>query len=149
MRCGDVVDTRDTGGPAHLSHLGLRIRYRRGACVAWTAEPQILKAPMTDTSSTARPQRTRPKVSTETNTTVESAHRATRRAAALPRQPRPVSDYPEPLMTVRDVATYLNVSVRTVEALIAEGELVPLRIRSVRRFTREAVQAYVRNATRR
>lgn len=56
------------------------------------------------------------------------------------------SERPEPLLTVGDVAAYLNVSKRTVETLISEGELVPLRIRGVRRFTRNAIDAYVRKA---
>lgn len=54
------------------------------------------------------------------------------------------TDRPEPLLTIDDVADYLRVSKRTVETLIAEGELVPLRIRTRRMFTREAIDAYLR-----
>jgi excisionase family DNA binding protein len=52
---------------------------------------------------------------------------------------------PEPLMTAEEVAEYLAVSIRTLETLIAEGELVPLRIRGARRFTREAIDSYLRS----
>ena len=55
---------------------------------------------------------------------------------------------PEPLLTVEDVAAHLAVSKRTVETLISEGELVPLRIRGTRRFTREAVDAFLRTTAR-
>lgn len=48
------------------------------------------------------------------------------------------------LLTVEGVAGRLNVSKRTVEALVAEGALVPVRVRSARRFTQEAVDVYLR-----
>ncbi len=50
----------------------------------------------------------------------------------------------KPLMSVEDVAKALNVSVRTVETLIAGGELRPLWIKGQRRFHPDAVGAYVR-----
>lgn len=53
---------------------------------------------------------------------------------------------PEPLLTIDDVADHLRVSRRTVETLLAEGEIIALRIRGTRRFTREAVNAYIRSA---
>lgn len=56
-----------------------------------------------------------------------------------------IAQRPEPLLTVADVATHLSVSKRTVETLVAEGALAPLRVRGARRFTREAVDAYVRS----
>ena len=49
------------------------------------------------------------------------------------------------LMTLPQVAHYLQVSERTVETLIAEGELQPIYVRSCRRFEPEAVKAYVRS----
>lgn len=52
---------------------------------------------------------------------------------------------PAPLMDVKDVAEYLNVSERFVEGLVAAGDLTPIRIRSLRRFTQEAVDAYLRH----
>ncbi len=53
---------------------------------------------------------------------------------------------PPPLLDVQGVADRLNVGVRTVETLIADGELVPVRVRSARRFTPESVDAYIRRA---
>jgi excisionase family DNA binding protein len=50
-----------------------------------------------------------------------------------------------PLLTVEQVAERLNVSVRTVESLIADGELVPLRIRGARRFTDQTIDAFLRS----
>ena len=55
---------------------------------------------------------------------------------------------PTPLLTVDDVARYLSVSKRTVETLISDGELVPLRIRSARRFAKDAVDSYLRSVAR-
>lgn len=48
------------------------------------------------------------------------------------------------LMSKQEVADYLNVSLRTVDTLIAEQELIPVRIRSMSRFTRDTVERYVR-----
>lgn len=56
---------------------------------------------------------------------------------------------PKPLWKIRDVAQYLNVSKRTVENILADGELVPIRIRSARRFQPEAVKAYARRCAER
>ena len=47
------------------------------------------------------------------------------------------------LMTKQDVADYLNTCVRTVDTLIAERSLIPVRIRSLNRFTRESVDRYI------
>lgn len=47
------------------------------------------------------------------------------------------------LMNKRQVADYLNVSVRTVDNLVAEGQLFPVRVRSAKRFTRKSVERYV------
>lgn len=47
------------------------------------------------------------------------------------------------LLTVKEVAKLLNVSVRTVENEIADGSLVPLRIRGTRRFRQQAIQDYL------
>jgi excisionase family DNA binding protein len=58
---------------------------------------------------------------------------------------RPNSDYP--LLTVNEVAALLNVSERTVENEIAEGKLVPLRIRGTRRFRQQQVDDYLRACT--
>lgn len=55
---------------------------------------------------------------------------------------------PESLWTVDDVARYLNVSTRTVENLIAEGSLIPLRVRNARRFDPAAVRAYLESTSR-
>ena len=56
---------------------------------------------------------------------------------------------PDQLLDIKDVARLLKVSVRTVETLIASGDLVPMRIQSARRFSREAVDAYLRTTCRR
>lgn len=47
-----------------------------------------------------------------------------------------------PLWTVKEVASYLNISKRTVEHLIADGEIAPIWIRGQRRFDRETIKAY-------
>ena len=52
------------------------------------------------------------------------------------------------LLTLEDVAEILAVSPRTVETLVAEGSLVPLRIRGTRRFTRQAVDGYLRTCAK-
>jgi len=51
----------------------------------------------------------------------------------------------EPLADIQDVASCLGVSVRTVETLIAEGDLVPIWVRGQRRFTSDAIEAYIRH----
>lgn len=55
---------------------------------------------------------------------------------------------PEPLLSVNDVVEYLGVSRRTVETIIAEGDLVPIRVRTARRFTRDSVDSYLRRGAR-
>lgn len=50
----------------------------------------------------------------------------------------------EPLLAVGDVARRLAISERTVERLIAAGKLRPLRVEGQRRFTPEAIDAYLR-----
>ena len=47
------------------------------------------------------------------------------------------------LLTARDVATYLNLSLRTIETLIAEGQITPIRIRGSRRFAPEAIEKFL------
>lgn len=61
---------------------------------------------------------------------------------------RSMSAAPPPLLDVQGVADRLAVSVRTVETLITEGELIPIRVRSARRFTPEAVDDYLRRAAK-
>lgn len=56
---------------------------------------------------------------------------------------------PERLLTIDQVAERLGVSRRTVNTLIAEGELRPLRIRAARRFMPGAVEDYLRRAATR
>lgn len=53
----------------------------------------------------------------------------------------------KPLLAVRDVARTLNVSERTVETLIAMGELRPLWVKGQRRFHPDTVDAYVRSSS--
>lgn len=52
------------------------------------------------------------------------------------------------LMNKRQVADFLNVSVRTVDNLVASGELFPIRVRSAKRFTRKSVERYVASLER-
>lgn len=47
------------------------------------------------------------------------------------------------LLTVKDVAEILNVSVRTVEYEIAEGRLIPFYIRGARRFSIDYIYDYL------
>ena len=53
---------------------------------------------------------------------------------------------PEGLWDLKQVASYLNVSPRTVENLIADGSIRPLRIRGARRFHPAAIEAFLRTA---
>jgi excisionase family DNA binding protein len=46
------------------------------------------------------------------------------------------------LLTVEDAARYLNISRRTLERLIARGDLQPLRAGARRRFRVEDIDAY-------
>ena len=67
----------------------------------------------------------------------------------MPTSPTPPTLPPEPLLTLKQVAMRLGVSVRTVETLVAEGKLVPLRVRpKLRRFDPAAVEAYLRLTAR-
>lgn len=59
---------------------------------------------------------------------------------------RRATDTP-PLLTKAGVARYLSVSIRTVDTLVAEGELVPIKIRAARRFTKDAVDRYIHSRT--
>lgn len=52
-----------------------------------------------------------------------------------------------PLFTTDQLSQYLQCSVRTVETLVSEGAITPLYVRGARRFTHEAVQAFVRSAS--
>ena len=54
---------------------------------------------------------------------------------------------PPPLLTSTEVADWLNVSERTVDNLVALGELVPVRVTPSgrgRRFERRGVEAFIR-----
>ena len=55
---------------------------------------------------------------------------------------------PEPLLDVGGVARRLSVSVRTVEKIIASGDLAPIWVEGSRRFDRDAVEAYIRRRVR-
>lgn len=48
-----------------------------------------------------------------------------------------------PLLTLREVATFLRVSERTVRRLIATGELPCLRVGAGLRFSHRALMAWV------
>lgn len=50
-----------------------------------------------------------------------------------------------PLLTIQDVARKLSVSVRTVENLIAGGDLEPIWIRRSRRFTSSQLRHFVKH----
>jgi excisionase family DNA binding protein len=52
-------------------------------------------------------------------------------------------------MSVKDVAHYLGVSERTVRTLIADGELVPIRVGRQLRFDERTLDAYVRRRVER
>jgi excisionase family DNA binding protein len=47
------------------------------------------------------------------------------------------------LLSKQQVAKRLNVSTRTVNNLMSDGSLVPIRIRSVLRFSSESVEALI------
>lgn len=47
------------------------------------------------------------------------------------------------LLDIEEVAEYLQVSKRTVETLVAEGEIKPIWVRGQRRFTKNAIQSYL------
>jgi excisionase family DNA binding protein len=52
----------------------------------------------------------------------------------------------EQLLSIGGVAEALNVSERTVERLVDDGELTPIWIRGQRRFKPESVRSYIRRA---
>jgi len=54
------------------------------------------------------------------------------------------TDSPPSLWDIRDVAEYLNVSKRTVETLIDEGEITPIWVKGQRRFDPGTIDAYLR-----
>jgi len=56
--------------------------------------------------------------------------------------------WPKPLLSVNNLAKTLNVSKRTVEKIIADGEIRPIWIRGQRRFHPETVDAYIRRMAR-
>jgi len=55
------------------------------------------------------------------------------------------SQTPDPLWDVDEVAAYLGVSRRTVDTLIASGEIKPMRVGRQRRFHRKSIDAYLRS----
>ena len=68
------------------------------------------------------------------------AERLADRLATLP-------SAPPPLLTSTEVADWLNVSERTVDNLVALGELIPVRVTPSgrgRRFERRGVEAFIR-----
>ena len=73
------------------------------------------------------------------------ADRVAARVAALPAAP------PPPLLTSSEVADWLRVSQRTLDTLVAEGELIPIRVTPSgrgRRFERKAVEGYIRRCAK-
>lgn len=62
---------------------------------------------------------------------------------------RSTSPSPDALLTVDEVAALLGVSRRSVDQIIAEGDLKPLYIRSARRFSRSTIDAYLRRCASR
>ena len=69
---------------------------------------------------------------------------ATRPDAAPPPEPAPASDGPGPLLTHDEAAEALRVSPRTLDTVVAEGEIVPVRVRRRRLYTRAAIDDYIR-----
>ncbi len=70
------------------------------------------------------------------------AERIAERVASLPQAP-------PPLLTSAEVADWLNVAERTVDNLVALGELTPVRVTPSgrgRRFERRAVEAFIRRS---
>ena len=60
---------------------------------------------------------------------------------------RPWSD--APLLDPKGLARKLAVSVRTVDDLVSKGEIIPRYVGKQRRFTPEAIDAYLRTSDRR
>lgn len=55
---------------------------------------------------------------------------------------------PDPLLTKADAAEVLNCSARTVDTLIASGELASVKVRRSRRIPPSALKAYVARQAR-
>ena len=53
-----------------------------------------------------------------------------------------------PLLTAQEVADRLSVCLRTVTNMAAAGELVPIHVRSSRRFTERSVADYIASRVR-
>ena len=70
--------------------------------------------------------------------------------AAQPGGPSPTAEAAttERLLTTEDVAVVLKVSVRTVERMLHDGEIKPVRLRGLVRFRLEDVMAALRNEDR-
>jgi len=51
---------------------------------------------------------------------------------------------PDPLWSIEDVAARLSMSRRTIEKMVAEGDLTPIWIRGQRRFDPKTIDAYIR-----
>lgn len=62
--------------------------------------------------------------------------------AAMPDADEPTG--PRPLLTKRELATLLAVSLTSIDTLLARGEIVPVRIGGSVRFTPEAVDDFLR-----
>jgi excisionase family DNA binding protein len=62
--------------------------------------------------------------------------------------PSPTAEAAERLLTTEDVAVALKVSVRTVERMVHDGEIKPLRLRGLVRFRLEDVVEALRNGGR-
>lgn len=76
---------------------------------------------------------------------LDAVTRAVRDSAPTTRPPTPA----RPLLDVKGLARHLGVSVRTVESLVAEGAIAVTRVGIQRRFTPEAVDAFLRSNSRR
>lgn len=54
-----------------------------------------------------------------------------------------------PLLTAHEVTAWLNVSLRTLDQIVAKGDLVTIRVRDrVRRFDPVQVEAYLRRCAK-
>ena len=67
----------------------------------------------------------------------------------VPEPSRPETPKPGRLLTLDEVAGVLNVSRRTVNTVVAEGDLAVVHVRTQPRVTPEALDAYLRCATAR
>lgn len=50
---------------------------------------------------------------------------------------------PEPILTIKDVATYLKVNERTIYRLAASGDLPAFKVGNSWRFKHEAIEAWI------